>query len=124
VTRTRASRDLRVVVERHHTDYLDPVSGVPGADRQTPQERDFAAGGLDRHQFRCLFRVFERRVEPVDRVATAAQIGPDRVLDGGVVGVQRGDVVVAALGDQLEVALQVIVLSSALDMSGTLHGDA
>ena len=69
-------------------------------------ERRLVAERAQRERPRLALSVLgDRRVEAADRLAADVHLAADRILDGGVVGVQLDDVVGPALRGQLEVAV-------------------
>lgn len=70
-----------------------------------PEEGGFAAGDPQFGEFGVLLGVLESRIERADGVMPAANVGADRILDGGIGGVEGHDVVGGARGDEREVAI-------------------
>ena len=91
------------MVERHD---LDRFYAHGAADGDREQERGLVAADADRQQFGADLHAVRVLVEPGDRMPSDVHLASaDGVLQRGVLGVQRGDIVGGAGDDGVEVTL-------------------
>ena len=74
-------------------------------------------------QFSCARDALDVAVEARNRTPTDVHLAAaDRILDGGVVGVEIGNLVRGAVGDQLQIPLDACFDVLDADHGATLHG--